>query len=166
MEKELHEFLTESPSERLEMRVRRMVGQGSMPVRLCVGRRNGKTELLCRTAELVEPGQEDEALRRLRELMEQAITERVQGVEWASELTPTTLRKVTRQMRKVKVPQLDQDPVLDRWKRMILTQAGMIDHNAFVTVTEPLGLSDEIKVELPAETMRKYLDALGVKGDS
>lgn len=166
MEKELHEFLTESPSERLEGRVRRMVGQGSMPVRLCMGRRSGETRFLHMTAELMEPGTEDEALRRLRELMEQAITERVQGVEWASELTPTTLRKVMQAMRPLRVMPLEQDPLKRLFLRMAMSDQQMLGHNAFVTVTEPLELSDEIKVELPAETMRKYLDALGVKGDS
>ena len=136
MEKELHEFLTESPSERLELRVRRLVGMGPVPVRLCVGRRSGKTRFLHMVAEMMEPGTEDEALRQLRELMEQAITERVQGVEWVSELTPTTLRKAMQEMRRVKVPPLDPDPVRDRWLRMMLTQAGVIDHDAFMTVTE------------------------------
>ena len=128
------QFDSMTQGERMELRVRRMIGQDPVPVRVCVGRRNGKTELLRRAAELMEPGTEDEALRRLQKLMEAAITERVQGVEWASELTPTTLRKV---MRKVKAPPpLDPDPVRDRWLRMMLTQAGVIDHNAFVVVTE------------------------------
>lgn len=132
------QFDSMTQGERMELRVRRRIGRDPVPVRLCVGRRNGKTELLRRAAELMEPGTEDEALRRLQELMEAAITENVQGVEWVSEFTPTTLRKVMQQMRKVKVPPLDPDPVWDRWRRMMLTQAGVIDHNAFVVVTEPL----------------------------
>lgn len=136
---ELSEYLAASAAARQEMRVRRKIGQGPVTVRLCVGRRNGKTELLRRTEELMEPGSEDEALQRLRELMEQAITERVQGVEWASELTPTTLRKTMQEMRKVKVPPLDPDPVRYRWLRMMLAPAGAINHNAVVTVTELMG---------------------------
>lgn len=108
------QFDSMTQGERMELRVRRRIGQEPMPVRLCVGRRNGKTELLRRAAELMGPGTEDEPLRRLQELMEVAITERVQGVEWASELTPTTLRKVMQEMRKVKLPPLDPDPVRER----------------------------------------------------
>ena len=131
------QFDSMTQGERMELRVRRMIGQDPVPVRICVDRRNGKTELLRRATELMESGTEEGSLRRLQELMEAAITERVQGVEWASELTPTTLRKVMLEMRKVKVPPLDPEPVRDRWLRMMLTQAGVIDHNAFVTVTEP-----------------------------
>lgn len=199
----------------MELRVRRMIGRDPVPVRLCAGRRNGKTELLRRAAELMEPGTEDEPLRRLQELMEAAITERVQGVEWVSELTPTTLRKVMQEMRKVKVPQLD--PVRDQWLRMMMMpQAGLIDQNVFARVeptdeerhiaealyapreTQYMGdgiartvIADEehgechriveqytrmseeamemgsleLKVEVPVETVRAWLEAQGVTGD-
>lgn len=209
------QFDSMTQGERMELRVRRMIGQDPVPVRLCVGRRNGKTELLRRAAELMEPGTEDEALRRLQELMEAAITEHVQGVEWVSELTPTTLRKV---MQKVKVPPpLDPDPVRDRWLRIMLIQAGLIDQNVFARVeptdeerriaealyepreTQCMGdgiartvIADEehgechriveqytrmsaealemgtleLNVEVPVETARAWLEALGVTGDS
>ena len=210
-------FDSMTQGERMELRVRRKIGQGPVPVRICVGRRNGKTELLRRAAELMEPETEDKSLRRLQELMEAAITEHVPGVEWASELTPTTLRKVMQEMRKVKVPPLDPDPVRERWLRMMLTQAGVIDHNAFVRVeptdeekhiaealyapreTQYMGdgiartvIADEehgechriveqytrmsaeamemgsleMKVEVPVETARAWLEAQGVAGDS
>lgn len=209
------QFDSMTQGERMELRVRRMIGRDPVPVRLCAGRRNGKTELLRRAAELMEPGTEDEPLRRLQELMEAAITERVQGVEWVSELTPTTLRKVMQEMRKVKVPQLD--PVRDQWLRMMMMpQAGLIDQNVFARVeptdeerhiaealyapreTQYMGdgiartvIADEehgechriveqytrmseeamemgsleLKVEVPVETVRAWLEAQGVTGD-
>lgn len=189
---ELREYLAASAVERLEMRVRRLVDQimepetrriqerlegPLVPVMLCVGRRNGKTELMRKNGvhfdqekreivDLNEPPPEDEMLHRLRELLESAVTERVHEINWTQELTPTTLRKVTQAMRPLRVMPLEQDPLKRLFLRMAMSDQQMLGHDTFVTVTEPLELSDEIKVELPAETMRKYLDALGVKGDS
>lgn len=131
------QFDSMTQGERMELRVRRMIGQDPVPVRICVDRRNGKTEFLRRAAELMEPGAEDGSLRRLQELIEAAITERVQGVEWASELTPTTLRKVMLEMRKVKVPPMEDEPLKRLFLRMAMSDQQMIHHNAFVTVTEP-----------------------------
>lgn len=47
------QFDSMTQGERMELRVRRMIGRDPVPVRLCVGRRNGKTELLRRAAELM-----------------------------------------------------------------------------------------------------------------
>ena len=133
---ELREYLAASAEERLEMRVRRLVDQIMEPE---TRRIEGliKSGASVREIEAAIPITEAEVTKRVLELMELAVTERVHEINWTQEFTPTTLRKAMQQMRKVKVPPLDPDPVLDRWKRMMLTQAGMIDHNAFVTVAEP-----------------------------
>ena len=130
---ELSEYLAASAAARQEMRVRRLVDQimetetrriqerlegPLVPVMICVGRRNGKTELMRKNGvyfdqekreivDLNEPPPEDEMLHRLRELMELAVTERVHEINWTQEFTPTTLRKVMQQMRKVKVPPME-----------------------------------------------------------
>lgn len=125
---ELRRFLEAAPTERLEVQVRRLVEQILEPERRRI------EELLkggasVRQIEADMPLTQEDVSRQALKLMELAVTERVQEIDWPPEITPTTLRKV-------KLPPLDPHPLYDRWKWMMLTQAGVIDHNAFVTVTE------------------------------
>lgn len=129
------QFDSVTQGERMELRMRRLVDQIMEPEKRRI---EGliKSGASGREIEATIPITEAEVTKRVLELMELAVTERVHEINWTQGLTPTTLRKVMQQMRKVKVPPLDPDPVRDRWLRMMLTQAGVIDHNAFMTVTK------------------------------
>ena len=209
------QFDSMTQGERMELRVRRIVDQIMEPEYRRI------EEMLIKggsyhQVEVELPRTEADVTKRVLELMELAVTERAHEIDWGAELTPTTLRKVMQEMRKVKVPPLDPDPVRDRWLRIMLIPAGLIDQNVFARVeptdeerhiaealyapreTQCMGdgiartvIADEehgechriveqytrisaealeigpleIKVEVPVEVARAWLEAQGVTGD-
>ena len=163
MEKELHEFLTESHSERLEMRVRRMV-EWRIWWEKVLGRTFPMREKSCRLQWPDVPEAEKERFCEDWRCRKKGPAgrlvcpwcgrfERITDFDWMDVLDALYMPRETVYMG-------------NGICRTVTRNGGTILEQYTRISAEPLELSAEIKVELPAETMRKYLDALGVTGDS
>lgn len=132
---ELRRFLDAAPTDRLEARIRRLVDQIMEPeYRRIVDL--VKSGVSTQQIEAQTPLTHEDMSRRVLELMELAVTERAEEISWPQEITPTTLRMVMREMQRAKVPPMEDDPLKRQSLRMVLWPSGLIDHNAFVTVTK------------------------------
>ena len=139
---ELRRFLEAAPTERLEVQVRRLVEQIMEPEYRRIEELL-KSGASARQIEADMPLTHEDVERRVLELMELAVTERVTEINWTP-LTPTTLRKVMQEMGRLKVKPMKDDPLKRQFLRMALGSPDLINHNAFVTV-----------VETPEETVYK-----------
>ena len=141
------QFDSMTQGERMELRVRRMIGQDPVPVRICVGRRNGKTEFLRRYVgrfdqeerEAVDLTAEEDS-RWLQRQLEQIVTEYLDQSTFQAP-TAVTAEDIARAAEALRRPPFDERHMRELSRsaqnRFLLAPPGAINHNAVISITDP-----------------------------
>jgi hypothetical protein len=137
----MHEqFDSMTQGERMELRVRRMIGQDPVPVRICVGRRNGKTEFLRRYVgrfdqeerEVVDLAAEEDS-HWMQKRIEQIATEYLDQATFQAP-TAITAEDIARAVEALRRPLFDKRHMRELSRsaqnRFLLAPPGTINHNA------------------------------------
>lgn len=141
------QFDSMTQGERMELRVRRMIGQDPVPVRICVGRRNGKTEFLRRYVgrfdqeerEVVDLTAEEDS-HWMQKRIEQIFAEYLDQSTFQAP-TAITAEDIARAAEALRRPLFDERHMRELSRsaqnRFLLAPPGAINHNAVISITDP-----------------------------